>query len=108
MGVSRELIIPLGLVVSSSNAVARNLWGFCLCADERAITPTARASNRLAANDLLRYKFMDIFNPEKTMQVNDKAPEFTLANEEGKSVSLKDYRGHDLVLFFYPKANTPG
>jgi peroxiredoxin Q/BCP len=42
------------------------------------------------------------------MQVNDKAPEFTLANEEGTSVSLKDFRGKDLVLFFYPKANTPG
>ena len=42
------------------------------------------------------------------MQVNDKAPDITLVNEEGKSVSLKDYRGKDLVLFFYPKANTPG
>lgn len=42
------------------------------------------------------------------MQVNDKAPDFTLANEDGESVSLKDYRGKDLVLFFYPKANTPG
>jgi thioredoxin-dependent peroxiredoxin len=42
------------------------------------------------------------------MEVNDKAPEFTLANEDGQSVSLKDYRGKNLVLFFYPKANTPG
>jgi thioredoxin-dependent peroxiredoxin len=42
------------------------------------------------------------------MELNDKAPEFTLANEEGQSVSLKDYRGKNLVLFFYPKANTPG
>jgi thioredoxin-dependent peroxiredoxin len=42
------------------------------------------------------------------MEVNDKAPEFTLANEEGGNVSLKDYRGKHVVLFFYPKANTPG
>jgi len=42
------------------------------------------------------------------MQVNDKAPEFALANEEGQTVSLQDYRGKNLVLFFYPKANTPG
>jgi thioredoxin-dependent peroxiredoxin len=42
------------------------------------------------------------------MEVNDKAPEFTLANEDGQSVSLKDYRGKNLVLFFYPKASTPG
>lgn len=42
------------------------------------------------------------------MEVNDKAPEFTLANEDGETVSLKDYRGKNVVLFFYPKANTPG
>jgi thioredoxin-dependent peroxiredoxin len=42
------------------------------------------------------------------MDINDKAPEFTLANEDGQTVSLKDYRGKNLVLFFYPKANTPG
>ena len=42
------------------------------------------------------------------MEVNDKAPEFTLANEEGKNVALKDFRGKNLVLFFYPKANTSG
>ena len=42
------------------------------------------------------------------MQVNDKAPEFSLANEEGKPIALTDYRGKNVVLFFYPKANTPG
>jgi thioredoxin-dependent peroxiredoxin len=42
------------------------------------------------------------------MEVNDKAPEFTLANEEGKNISIKDYRGKNVVLFFYPKANTSG
>lgn len=42
------------------------------------------------------------------MQVNDKAPEFSLANEQGEKVSLKDFRGKNVVLFFYPKANTPG
>ncbi len=42
------------------------------------------------------------------MQVNDKATEFALANEDGKMVALKDYRGKNVVLFFYPKANTPG
>ena len=42
------------------------------------------------------------------MDIHDKAPEFTLANEEGSAVSLKDHRGKNLVLFFYPKANTPG
>jgi peroxiredoxin Q/BCP len=42
------------------------------------------------------------------MEVNDKAPDFSLANEEGKTITLKDYRGKNVVLFFYHKANTPG
>jgi thioredoxin-dependent peroxiredoxin len=42
------------------------------------------------------------------MQINDKAPEFALANEDGQKISSKDYRGKHLVLFFFPKANTPG
>ena len=42
------------------------------------------------------------------MKLNDKAPEFSLPNEEGKTLSLKDYRGKPVVLFFFPKANTSG
>ena len=46
------------------------------------------------------------------MQPHDKAkakaPEISLANEEGKIISLKDYLGKSVVLFFYPKANTSG
>jgi thioredoxin-dependent peroxiredoxin len=42
------------------------------------------------------------------MDVNDKAPEFTLPDQNGDPVSLKDFRGKTVVLFFYPKADTPG
>ena len=36
------------------------------------------------------------------------APDFTLPSQEGASVSLKDYRGQWVVLYFYPKDQTPG
>ena len=36
------------------------------------------------------------------------APDFTVLTDEGKQVSLRDYRGHWVVLYFYPKADTPG
>lgn len=36
------------------------------------------------------------------------APDFTLASQDGSSVSLKDYRGKWVVLYFYPKDQTPG
>jgi len=42
------------------------------------------------------------------MDVNDKAPDFTLPDETEKPVSLKDFRGKTVVLFFFPKADTPG
>lgn len=37
-----------------------------------------------------------------------KAPNFTLKNEEGKEVSLSDFLGKKVVVYFYPKDNTPG
>ena len=42
------------------------------------------------------------------MNVGDKAPDFTLADKDGKTVSLKDFSGKKVVLYFYPKDNTPG
>jgi thioredoxin-dependent peroxiredoxin len=42
------------------------------------------------------------------MQTNDKAPDFTLPDEDGREVSLKDLRGKNVVLFFFPRANTQG
>ena len=42
------------------------------------------------------------------MDINDKAPEFTLLDQDEKDVSLKDFRGKTVVLYFYPRADTPG
>jgi len=42
------------------------------------------------------------------MQVNDKAPDFSLPDEQEKTVSLKDFHGKTVILFFFPKADTPG
>lgn len=49
-----------------------------------------------------------VFPGEILMNLNDKAPDFTLQDENGKDVALKDFRGQTVVLFFYPKASTPG
>jgi thioredoxin-dependent peroxiredoxin len=42
------------------------------------------------------------------LDINDKAPEFTLPDQNGDPVSLKDFRGQYVVLYFYPRADTPG
>ena len=36
------------------------------------------------------------------------APDFTLTSDDGKQVSLSNFRGHKVVIYFYPKADTPG
>ena len=43
-----------------------------------------------------------------TLKEGDNAPNFTLTDSEGKFHSLKDYFGKKLIIFFYPRANTPG
>lgn len=43
-----------------------------------------------------------------SLQVNDIAPDFKAVDQDGKPVSLKDFTGQAVVLFFYPKADTPG
>lgn len=44
----------------------------------------------------------------KMLETGTKAPDFTLADKEGNKVSLSDFLGKKVVLYFYPKDNTPG
>ena len=42
------------------------------------------------------------------LEVGNKAPSFTLMGDDGKEYSLEDYKGKKVLLYFYPKDNTPG
>jgi len=44
----------------------------------------------------------------KTLQAGDKAPQFSLKNQHDEIVSLSDYLGKKVLVYFYPKAMTPG
>lgn len=46
----------------------------------------------------------DYYEPK----IGDKAPQFTLESTDGKTVNLTDFKGKDVVLYFYPKDDTPG
>jgi peroxiredoxin Q/BCP len=82
--------------------------------------PNLRYKNFLDINrsglGLANAEFVDaIFNPDfpgnealMNINLNDKAPEFTLQDENGKEISLKALRGKVVVLYFYPRADTPG
>ena len=42
------------------------------------------------------------------LNIGDRAPNFTLKDKNGNDVSLSDFIGKRIVLYFYPKDNTPG
>jgi peroxiredoxin Q/BCP len=43
-----------------------------------------------------------------TLKIGDKAPKFEAFDQDGNTIKLTDYKGKKLILFFYPKASTPG
>lgn len=43
-----------------------------------------------------------------SIKEGDRAPHFTIVNQHNESISLTDFKGKKLILFFYPKDNTPG
>lgn len=43
-----------------------------------------------------------------TLNIGDKAPDFSLSSDQHKTVSLHDLRGKKVILYFYPRDNTPG
>ena len=42
------------------------------------------------------------------LKVGDKVPDFSANDQDGNTINLRDYKGKSLVVFFYPKADTPG
>lgn len=42
------------------------------------------------------------------LEIGTKAPDFTLKNQSGENITLSEYRGRKVVLYFYPKDSTPG
>ena len=42
------------------------------------------------------------------LEIGKKAPDFSLLDQDGKPVRLSDFKGKKVVVFFYPKASTPG
>jgi peroxiredoxin Q/BCP len=87
-----------------STVVLRPYWGVVACAASQTDV------DKMTANVAVRYvvRYNDERRGNKSMDVNDKSPDFSTTDENGKEVALKDFRGKTVVLYFYPKADTPG
>jgi peroxiredoxin Q/BCP len=91
------------------------LIAFLVPADWAGATGASIKANpaRMTARRAVRYNmvapsFAEIGDAAMAIDINDKAPDFTLPDQNGEEVSLKAFRGKYVVLFFYPRADTPG
>ena len=61
----------------------------------------------MSLGGLLRFAWKSI-GGVRMLKVGDPAPDFEVVDHRGKTQRLRDYRGKKVVLWFYPKADTPG
>jgi peroxiredoxin Q/BCP len=82
------------------------LRGFAVCA---ALTCAIVKAAIAQVTPSLSLRYNQVRNGESAMLgVKDKVPTFSLEDENGQEVSLKDFKGKTVVLYFYPRADTPG
>jgi peroxiredoxin Q/BCP len=70
--------------------------------------PARMTARRAVRYNMVAPSFAEIGDAAMAIDINDKAPDFTLPDQNGEEVSLKAFRGKYVVLFFYPRADTPG
>ncbi len=119
MGTSRGASAPFASAAHSISATARAERGFfsggAVCAP--AAAPSAGTHSNATPHSSLRCilsarrfpQAADIEDIEDAlMDVKDKAPDFILPDEDSKPVALKDFHGRHVVVYFFPRADTPG
>lgn len=94
---------PIGAKRSGSTAARKTAKK---TAAKSGATSRAAPSKRSATSP--RSKATGASRPAAILNEGDRAPAFTLVRDGGQSVSLGDYAGRKLVIFFYPRADTPG
>lgn len=94
---------------SSSKPRARGPLFFLAAREAWAVATAVRIEAKAAQVTSSRAVRYNVDREEKVpMDINDKAPEFTLSDQNAENVALKSFRGKYVVLYFYPRADTPG
>ena len=57
---------------------------------------------------IISISFLNVLLFGSNLEIGDTAPDFRLKNQDGVFRKLNDYRGRKLVIYFFPKAETPG
>ena len=71
--------------------------------------PIHRTYNtRVSFKGALRYAWQALFGGGSMLKVGDPAPDFEVTDHQGRRVKLSEFRGKKVLLWFFPKADTPG
>ncbi|MBR1220356.1 redoxin domain-containing protein [Bradyrhizobium sp. U87765 SZCCT0131] len=93
----------------SAKNLAKNLAKTPTKTPTKAVTKAvAKTGPKAAPKTALKAKSATSAAPQMELAEGQAAPAFQLPRDGGKTLSLRDYAGRNLVLFFYPKADTPG
>ncbi len=115
-GNSRGTALPCAFGCQRTTATARGpLGGFvvrnCAVADWARLSNATVVTNAAVSCNLYnRRTLLLLFRTDAimTLDASDSAPDFSVPDQDGKIVRLKDFKGQAVVLFFFPKADTPG
>src|SRR5207248_4709298 len=84
-------------------------WPFRHCpADACSPPPTTPAAAGCCARLTGAARGLPAVSVGAVLEAGDKAPSFSLTDQDGKKVRLADFKGRKVLLYFYPKADTPG
>ncbi|WP_082077509.1 peroxiredoxin [Bradyrhizobium sp. LTSPM299] len=100
--------IARGASTSTGRSAAKTRTAAVKTSHKTAGTVQAKASHKAASKPLKPKPSEATKSAAGILAEGAKAPSFTLPRDGGGSVSLKDFADRKLVLFFYPRANTPG
>ena len=100
--------IARGAGTSTGRSAAKTRTAAVKTSHKTAGTVQAKASHKAASKPLKPKPAAETKSAAGVLAEGAKAPSFTLPRDGGGSVSLKDFADRKLVLFFYPRANTPG
>src|ERR1041385_4631507 len=99
-----EMLSPFTRTSSGSSTTTSSSVCFCCCSS--SFTTGKRFTSRIDVH--YRRTNMSKAAASPVLKVGQKAPDFSALNDAGEKVKLSNFKGKNVVLYFYPKDDTPG
>lgn len=95
-------------IMASSKVITKNIVEIKAAPKKTAAKKSATKKETIKKEPVKATTKVKFIAHSTSLKVGDKAPAFSAKDQNGKTISLKDLKGKNIVLYFYPKDNTPG